>query len=90
MKIKNQQTGPSGQILERLKHLHPKMIDLSLGRIQHLLAKLHNPHQKLPPVIHVAGTNGKGSSVAYLRAIFEAAGYRVHAYISPHLVHFFL
>ena len=88
MKIKNQQTGPSGQILERLKHLHPKMIDLSLGRIQHLLAKLHNPHQKLAPVIHVAGTNGKGSSVAYLRAIFEAAGYRVHAYISPHLVHF--
>lgn len=88
MKIKNQQIAPSHQILERLKHLHPKMIDLSLGRIQGLLAKLGNPHQRLAPVIHVAGTNGKGSTVAYLRAIFEAAGYRVHAYISPHLVHF--
>lgn len=76
------------EILERLKKLHPKVIDLSLGRINRLLRDLGNPHHRLAPVIHVAGTNGKGSTVAYLRAIFEAAGYRVHAYISPHLVHF--
>ena len=76
------------EILERLKKLHPKVIDLSLGRINRLLRDLGNPHHRLAPVIHVAGTNGKGSTVAYLRAIFEAARYRVHAYISPHLVHF--
>jgi len=68
--------------------LHPTEIDLSLERIQRLLAKLGDPHKNLPPVIHVAGTNGKGSLIAYLRAIFEAADYKVHAYTSPHLVTF--
>ncbi|MDI9409546.1 MAG: folylpolyglutamate synthase/dihydrofolate synthase family protein [Candidatus Pacebacteria bacterium] len=80
--------GAPGQILERLKKLHPKLIDLSLDRILVLLARLGNPHLKLPPVIHIAGTNGKGSLVAYLRAMAAAAGYRAHSYISPHLVEF--
>jgi dihydrofolate synthase/folylpolyglutamate synthase len=75
-------------ILERLKQLHPRVIDLSLGRLQRLLAALGEPHRRLPPVVHVAGTNGKGSLVAYLRAMFEAAGYRAHVYTSPHLVRF--
>ncbi len=66
--------------------LHPKGFDLSLGRITALLAKLGNPHLALPPVIHVAGTNGKGSTVAFTRAILEAAGLRVHVDTSPHLV----
>jgi dihydrofolate synthase/folylpolyglutamate synthase len=74
--------------LSRLGRLHPKRIDLSLGRIERLLAALDNPHDKLPPVIHVAGTKGKGSTVATMRACLEAAGYRVHAYTSPHLVRF--
>jgi dihydrofolate synthase/folylpolyglutamate synthase len=78
----------SDHILERLGRLHPKLIDLSLGRIERLLAALGNPEDKLPPVIHVAGTNGKGSTIAALRACLEAGGYRVHAYISPHLVRF--
>ena len=78
----------SDRVLERLSRLHPKLIDLSLGRITRLLAALGNPHEKLPPVIHVAGTNGKGSTLATLRACLEAGGYRVHAYISPHLVRF--
>jgi dihydrofolate synthase / folylpolyglutamate synthase len=78
----------SDRVLERLGRLHPKLIDLSLGRIERLLAALDNPHEKLPPVIHVAGTNGKGSTVATLRACLEAGGYRVHAYVSPHLVRF--
>lgn len=81
-------TAHSDVILERLKSLHPKLIDLSLGRIEGLLAKLGNPERKLPPVIHVAGTNGKGSTCAYLRAMLEAAGRRVHVYSSPHLVRF--
>ena len=68
--------------------LHPKIIDLGLGRVQTLLDRLGNPERKLPPVVHVAGTNGKGSVIAYLRAILEAAGYRVHVYTSPHLVRF--
>ena len=76
------------QVLIRLGRLHPKKIDLSLVRIERLLVTLGNPHDKLPPVIHVAGTKGKGSTVATLRACLEAAGYRVHAYISPHLVRF--
>jgi dihydrofolate synthase/folylpolyglutamate synthase len=76
------------QALTRLGQLHPKRIDLSLGRIERLLAALGNPHDKLPPVIHIAGTKGKGSTVAILRACLEAAGYRVHAYTSPHLVRF--
>jgi dihydrofolate synthase / folylpolyglutamate synthase len=78
----------SDLVLERLSRLHPKLIDLSLGRVERLLAALDNPQEKLPPVIHVAGTNGKGSTIAALRACLEAGGYRVHAYISPHLVRF--
>lgn len=75
-------------ILKRLSALHPKLIDLSLDRILPLLADLGSPHEHLPPVIHVAGTNAKGSTIAYLRAFLEAAGKSVHAYNSPHLVHF--
>ena len=78
----------SDKLLADLKFLHPRLIDLSLGRIEVLLGKLGDPHTKLPPVVHIAGTNGKGSVAAYLRAIMEAAGYRVHVYISPHLVRF--
>lgn len=78
----------SDAILTRLLSLHPKIIDLSLGRMHDILSKLGNPERKLPPVIHVAGTNGKGSTVAYLRHIMEAAGLKVHAYTSPHLVKF--
>src|SRR3954470_14515269 len=75
-------------IIARLTALHPKRIDLSLGRIERLLAALDHPERKLPPVIHVAGTNGKGSTVAFLRAILESAGLRAHVYTSPHLVRF--
>jgi dihydrofolate synthase / folylpolyglutamate synthase len=75
-------------ILERLTRLHPKLIDLGLDRIERLLEQMGSPHKKLPPVVHVAGTNGKGSLVAYLRAMSEAAGYRAHVYTSPHLVRF--
>lgn len=75
-------------IVTRLTALHPKRIDLSLDRVQRLLAVLDHPERKLPPVIHVAGTNGKGSTIAFLRAILEAAGQRVHTYTSPHLVRF--
>ena len=78
----------SDRVLERLGRLHPKLIDLSLGRVERLLAALGNPQDKLPPVVHVAGTNGKGSTIAALRACLEAGGYRVHAYTSPHLVRF--
>ena len=78
----------SSTLLERLKELHPKSIDLSLGRIERLLAALGHPEQHLPPVVHVAGTNGKGSLIAFLRAIAEAQGARVHVYTSPHLVNF--
>jgi dihydrofolate synthase / folylpolyglutamate synthase len=82
-------TAPSSDVvLARLARLHPKLIDLSLGRIEALLAGLGNPQERLPPVIHVAGTNGKGSTVATMRACLEAGGHRVHAYISPHLVRF--
>jgi dihydrofolate synthase/folylpolyglutamate synthase len=73
-------------LLQRLWCLHPKIIDLSLERIERLLAALSNPESRLPPVVHVAGTNGKGSVIAFLRAFLEAAGYRVHVYTSPHLV----
>jgi dihydrofolate synthase/folylpolyglutamate synthase len=75
-------------IVARLTALHPKRIDLSLERIERLLAALEHPERKLPPVIHVAGTNGKGSTVAFLRAMLEAAGKRTHVYTSPHLVRF--
>jgi len=79
---------PSDEILERLLALHPKRIDLVLGRIERLLAALGHPEDKLPPVLHVAGTNGKGSTCAFSRAMLEAQGLRAHAYTSPHLVHF--
>jgi dihydrofolate synthase/folylpolyglutamate synthase len=78
----------SEAIIERLHSLHPKLIDLSLGRMRRCLDALGNPERRLPPVIHVAGTNGKGSTCAVLRAIAEAAGLRVHVYTSPHLVRF--
>lgn len=68
--------------------LHPKLIDLSLGRVERLLHRLGKPETKLPPVIHIAGTNGKGSVTAYIKAMLEAAGRRVHVYTSPHLVRF--
>jgi dihydrofolate synthase/folylpolyglutamate synthase len=75
-------------ILKRLLALHPKLIDLGLDRTLNLLHEIGDPHLRLPPVIHVAGTNGKGSVIAYLRAFLEASGKRVHVYTSPHLVHF--
>ena len=75
-------------VIARLTQLHPRVIDLSLGRLRRLLAAMGDPQRRLPPVIHVAGTNGKGSTVAFLRAILEAAGRRVHVYTSPHLVRF--
>ena len=75
-------------LVGRLHGLHPKLIDLSLGRLLGLLDKLDHPERRLPPVIHVAGTNGKGSTCAFLRAIAEAAGRSVHVYTSPHLVRF--
>jgi dihydrofolate synthase/folylpolyglutamate synthase len=78
----------SHDVLAELKTLHPRLIDLSLGRIDKLLDKLGNPQRRLPPVIHVAGTNGKGSFTAFLKAMLEAAGKRVHTYTSPHLVRF--
>ncbi len=81
-------TGRIEGIVARLHGLHPRLIDLSLERLQDLLAKLDHPEQRLPPVIHVAGTNGKGSTCAFLRAMGEAAGLRVHVYTSPHLVRF--
>jgi dihydrofolate synthase/folylpolyglutamate synthase len=72
--------------IERLMALHPKGFDLSLDRISRLLAKLGNPQEKLPPVIHIAGTNGKGSAAAFSRALLEASGLKVHVHTSPHLV----
>jgi dihydrofolate synthase/folylpolyglutamate synthase len=74
--------------LARLTLLFPKLIDLSLDRMHRLLGDLGHPEQRLPPVIHVAGTNGKGSTVATMRAVLEASGYKVHVYTSPHLVRF--
>ena len=76
------------EIVDRLNKYYPKKIDLSLGRIERLLKNLGHPQKNLPPVIHVAGTNGKGSVLAFMRAIAEAAGLRVHAYTSPHLIKF--
>ncbi len=78
----------SDAILERLLSLHPKRIDLVLDRIERLLGSLGHPERRLPPVIHVAGTNGKGSTCAFARAILEAQGLKVHVYTSPHLVRF--
>lgn len=79
---------PTDKILDRLKQLHPKVIDLALDRVLELLHALDDPHLSLPPVIHIAGTNGKGSTLAYLRAMAEASGRTAHIYISPHLVRF--
>jgi len=81
-------TTGSDAILERMMTLHPKVIDLTLGRVERLLAILGNPERRLPPVIHIAGTNGKGSTQAMIRAGLEAGGDRVHAYTSPHLARF--
>ncbi|WP_374299772.1 folylpolyglutamate synthase/dihydrofolate synthase family protein [Paracoccus sp. (in: a-proteobacteria)] len=78
----------SDVILDRLMSLHPKVIDLSLDRMHRLLSALGNPERRIPPVIHVAGTNGKGSTQAMIRAGLQAGGARVHAYTSPHLAHF--
>lgn len=78
----------SDALIARFLALHPKTIDLSLGRIERLLGKLGHPERRLPPVIHVAGTNGKGSTIAFMRAILEAGGQAVHVYTSPHLVRF--
>ena len=75
-------------IVARLLKLHPKLIDLSLDRMWRILDALDHPERRVPPVIHVAGTNGKGSTCAFLRAMAEAAGMRVHVYTSPHLVRF--
>ncbi len=80
--------GPAEPILRRLAALHPKRIDLSLGRIERLLQHLGHPERRLPPVVHIAGTNGKGSTLAMLDAMLQAAGRRTLRYISPHLVHF--
>ena len=75
-------------LVAELRDRYPSLIDLSTGRIEGLLEKLGRPQDRLPPVIHVAGTNGKGSTTAYLRAIAEAAGLKVHVLTSPHLVRF--
>ena len=72
--------------IQRLELLHPKVIDLSLKRLEKLLIKLDNPEKKLPPIVHVAGTNGKGSTISILRSIQSAAGRSSHVYTSPHLV----
>ena len=82
-------TATSDRVLERLTSLHPKVIDLTLGRIERLLAALGHPERRLPPVIHVAGTNGKGSVRGdAARRARERAGTRVHVYTSPHLARF--
>ncbi len=81
-------TRASDLVLARLMSLHPKIIDLSLGRVERLLAALGHPELALPPVIHVAGTNGKGSTIAMIRAGLESGGSRVHVYTSPHLARF--
>nr|WP_136646360.1 folylpolyglutamate synthase/dihydrofolate synthase family protein [Tabrizicola sp. YIM 78059] len=78
----------SDVILERMMTLHPKVIDLTLGRVERLLAALGHPERCIPPVIHIAGTNGKGSTQAMIRAGLEATGEKVHAYTSPHLARF--
>src|SRR5689334_12312978 len=82
------ETTRSDTVLKRLLSLHPRKIDLALDRVLRLLSALGNPQLKLPPVIHVAGTNGKGSACAFSRAMLEAQGLRVHVHTSPHLVRF--
>src|SRR3954469_16063870 len=78
----------SDALIARFLALHPRVIDLSLGRIERLLADLGHPERRLPPGIHVAGTNGRPSPIAFMRAILESAGLAVHVYTSPHLVRF--
>ena len=78
----------SRKILRRLELLHPKKIDLSLDRLRRLLNKLNNPHLRLPPVIHIAGTNGKGSVTSILRSIYETSKLNVQCYTSPHIIKF--
>ena len=72
--------------IEKFTSNHPRVIDLSLDRVERLLYKLNNPHLKLPPVIHVAGTNGKGSTIAFLSEALICAGKKIHVYTSPHLI----
>src|SRR5260221_1501059 len=79
---------PIDAIVAQLTQLHPKRIDLALDRMWRILAALGDPQRRLPRTIHVAGTNGKGSTIAFMGAILEAAGLRVHGYTSPHLVRF--
>ena len=86
MNAATSKASPLGELLARLSALHPRAIDLGLERMQLLLQRLGHPERRLPPVIHVAGTNGKGSTIAYLRAVMEAANLRVHVYTSPYLV----
>ena len=86
MSVQRSEAASIGAIAARLLALHPKRIDLSLDRIERLLAALDYPQRHLPPAIHVTGTNGKGSTIAFARAILEAAGKRVHVYTSPNLV----
>ena len=86
MSARDAKARPIDAVLARLLALHPKRIDLSLGRIERLLAALDHPERRLPSVIHVAGTNGKGSTIAFMRAALEAAGKIVHVYTSPNLV----
>ncbi|MBU0861579.1 MAG: bifunctional folylpolyglutamate synthase/dihydrofolate synthase, partial [Alphaproteobacteria bacterium] len=81
-------TQTSDIILTRMMSLHPKVIDLTLDRVWQLLEQLGNPQDRLPPVVHIAGTNGKGSTQAMIRAGLEARGKSVHAYTSPHLARF--
>ena len=76
------------QLLKEFINLHPKYIDLSLNRIEYLLKKLGNPHKNLPPTIHIAGTNGKGSTLSFIKNILENNNYSVHTYTSPHLEKF--
>ena len=75
-------------LLERMMSFHPKIIDLTLDRMWRILAALDHPERRLPPVIHIAGTNGKGSTLAMIRAGLEGAGHVTHAYTSPHLARF--
>ena len=75
-------------LLRRLEKLHPKFIDLSLERLFKLLKKLKDPHLKLPHVIHIAGTNGKGSTLSFIKQILIEHNFKVHCYISPHLEYF--
>jgi dihydrofolate synthase/folylpolyglutamate synthase len=81
-------TTSTAELLLKFQHMHPRSIDLSLDRILRLLNRLGDPHKAIAPAIHVAGTNGKGSVVAFLRAMLESAGLRVHVFTSPHLRHF--